>query len=273
MTRSIALIGFGAIGRELTRYLAPEFASGAIALAGVTVRHPERHSRFPDGARLLAPHELPHVAELVVECAGVAAARAYGPGVVASGCTLLLASVGALADEAVAAGLTRGPGDLIVTSGAVGGLDLIRAAAQAGGLDGATITTTKTASSLVQPWMDAADAERVRSLREPEVLFEGAPREAIERFPGNVNVAVALGVAMRGLGSIADGLARVRVRIVADPHTDTSTHVIEASGSSGSYRFEFGNRPSTDNPRTSALTAQALAADVRAWAASAWPRA
>lgn len=266
MTRRIALLGFGAIGHDLVRYLAPEFEAGLLALAGVAVRHPDRLEPPPRGAEWLEADGLPGAADLVVECAGVEAARRHGPVVVASGCALLLASVGALADEATAAALMRGPGGLIITSGAVGGLDLIRAAAGAGGLDTATITTTKAPASLVQPWMRADESARLRALREPEVLFEGTPAEAIERFPTNVNVAVALGVAMRGAGSIPDGLARVRVRLVADPHTDASTHVIEAAGSSGRYRFEFGNRPSPANPRSSAITAQALAAEVRAWA-------
>ncbi|SDS55400.1 aspartate dehydrogenase domain-containing protein [Agrococcus carbonis] len=264
MTARIALIGYGAIARELVEHLAPEREAGVVELAGAVVRHPERHPSPPGG---FVPIGEAAARDLVVECAGVAAARQHGPALVAAGTALLVTSVGALADAEVARALLGGPGELVLTSGAIGGLDLIRAAAQAGGLDRATITTTKTASSLVQPWMGAAEAARIRGLAEPELLFDGTPAEAIERFPGNVNVAVALGIAARGLGDIADGLARVRVRIVADPRTDTSTHVIGAEGSSGAYRFEIGNRPSRANPRTSALTAQAVAADVRAWLA------
>jgi aspartate dehydrogenase len=265
MTARIALIGYGAIGREVVEHLAPEVAAGEVELVGAVVRHPERYPSPPPGGFISL--DAAAGGDLVVECAGVPAARELGPAVVAAGAALLVTSVGALADPAVARSLDGGPGELLLTSGAIGGLDLIRAAAQAGGLDRATITTTKTASSLVQPWMDDGAAARIRGLTEPELLFDGTPAEAIERFPSNVNVAVALGIAARGLGEIADGLARIRVRIVADPRTDTSTHVIEAEGSSGRYRFEIGNRPSRANPRTSALTAQAVAADVRAWLA------
>lgn len=264
MTVTVALLGFGALGSDLVALLGPERESGAIEFAGAVVRHPERHRPLdPPGGYLDAETAIER-AEVIVECAGVAAARAHGPSVVAAGRTLVLASVGALADPDAARGILGGPGEAVITSGAIGGLDLVRAAAQAGGIDAATITTSKTAASLVQAWMSADEADRIRALDGPELLFDGTPREAIERFPGNVNVAVALAVACRGLGTIDDGLARVRVRIVADPHTDTSTHRIEASGSSGDYVFEIGNRPSAANPRTSALTAQALAADVRA---------
>src|SRR5690606_39256610 len=112
-----------------------------------------------------------------------------------------------------------------------------------GGLDRVRLTTTKAAGSLVQPWMGDEEADRLRRLRAPETVFDGTPAEAIERFPANVNVAVALADAVRGLGTMADGLARVRVRIVADPAATASTHVIEAGGGSGDYRFEIANRP------------------------------
>lgn len=259
----IALIGFGAIGREVVDYLKPEMEAGKIELVGAVVRHSERYASPPPGG-FVSIDDAVH-ADLVLECAGVSAARQHGPAVVAAGTALLITSIGALADPVVERALLGGPGEVLLTSGAIGGLDLVRAAAQAGGLDRATITTTKTASSLVQPWMDDATAARVRKLTEPELLFDGTPAEAIDKFPANVNVAIALGIAARGLGPIADGLAKVRVRIVADPHTETSTHVIEAEGSSGTYRFDIGNRPSRANPRTSALTAQAVAADVRSW--------
>lgn len=259
----IALIGYGAIGREVIAYLEPEIEAGAIEPAGAVVRRPERYTSPPPGGFVSIDDAVG--ADLVVECAGVGATRQHGPAVVAAGAALLVTSIGALADPDVARALLCGPGEAVLTSGAIGGLDLVRAAAQAGGIDRATITTTKTASSLVQAWMDESTTARIRSLTERELLFDGTPAQAIEQFPANVNVAVALGIAARGLGEIADGLAKVRVRIVADPHTDTSAHVIEAEGSSGSYRFDIGNRPSRMNQRTSAVTAQAVAADVRAW--------
>lgn len=262
MGTRIALIGHGAIGHDLIRHLSPELDAGALVAVGAVVRRPDADRDAPPGG-VVTIDEAIERADLVVECAGVAAARALGPAVVAAGRTLLVASVGALADPGTAERLGAGPGRLVLTAGAIGGLDLIRAASQAGGLDAATITTTKAAASLAQPWMGEVQTRRLRSLDAPEVLFDGAPVEAIERFPGNVNVAVALGVAMRGRGPIADGLARVRVRIVADPRAERATHVIEAHGATGEYRFEFAGRPSAGNPRSSALTAQALAAEVR----------
>src|SRR5699024_10415900 len=61
---------------------------------------------------------------IVVECAGVPAAKEHGPAVIASGKDLVLTSVGALADSDARRVLLAGPGKVHVTSGAIGGFDL-----------------------------------------------------------------------------------------------------------------------------------------------------
>lgn len=284
----IGLIGFGAVGRDLIRHLRPEFERGELVSGGATVRDVVRHAaereqlealgQLPPGwpATLPGIDGLVQASDLVVECAGVQAAWEYGQFVVKKGRTLLLASVGALAEERQAAILEAGPGELLTTSGAIGGLDTIRAAAQADGFDSVVLTTVKQPRSLAAPWMPPDQRERLAALRpgdEPETLLEGDPFEAIRRFPANSNVSVALADATRRrmpdgtLERRAEAYPRVLVRVVADAATPRSVHTIQASGPAGDYRFEFANRPSRENPRSSAITAQALALDVREWLA------
>ncbi|SJM61682.1 aspartate dehydrogenase domain-containing protein [Agrococcus casei] len=284
MTR-ILLLGFGAIGRQLTGLLQPEVSSGRWALQAV-VRDVEAHeargslgvelhsndgSHSNDGWR-----ELVDRADLVVECAGVSAARDLGPGVVAAGRDLVLTSVGALAYPDTRAKLLQGPGRLHITPGAIGGFDLLGAAAEADGLAAVRIRTRKLAGSLVQPWMSAEEAADLRALRpgdEPKVVFSGGPADAIKKFPGNVNVAVALAWATRGTGDSATALERslqrVQVELVADPDAELSSHDIEASGPAGRFRMRFESAPSPENPRTSGLTAISLAHTLRRVAKSA----
>ncbi|GAA1323356.1 hypothetical protein GCM10020360_31030 [Nonlabens tegetincola] len=286
----VAVIGTGAIGSRVVAELAAGRIAG-VTLAGVVTRRegqlaealaqiaasgdagaggasadggsgcgagaPAITDFGDDLARAVA------ASDLVVECAGIAAARVAGPVVVAAGRDFFAVSVGALAETDVRAALLRGPGALLLASGAIGGLDLLASAARAGGIPGgitrASITSTKQAGALVQPWMQAGEAARVRRATEAFTLFEGGVEEAVAQFPGSLNVACALAQATGLWGD-------VRVRLVADPAAERTTHVIEADGAAGRYRFELTNAVAEANPTSSAVVAESVLRGIAEWA-------
>ncbi len=277
---NVLLLGHGTIAHDVIRLLAPEISRGEVHICGAVVRDPSKHG--DPAYRLYVAERLDEAlagADVVVECAGVAAAQALGPRVIASGHDLILTSVGALAHEDARRDLLGGPGRLVVTNGAIGGFDALAAAAQAGGVDEVTLRTSKLARALVQPWMSEAEAERLEMLTEadgPLELFVGTPTEAIKKFPSNVNVSVALAWATQDLlpkdASLANrvtnlerALERVRVTIVADAAATLSEHLIRTSGRAGTCEFHFLNAPSPTNPRTSGFTAMSVARDLREW--------
>lgn len=305
---SVLLLGFGAIGRHVARLLSPELETGALSLTALVsdrTKHkgrPNHSAEVVDLPRLieLADHADPGSPssprtfdrfDVIVECAGVPAAARFGPAVIAAGRPLVLTSVGAMADPDTRAGLLAGPGRLHVTNGAIGGLDVLEAAAQSDGLDSVEITTSKEASGLIRPWMSEPEAERLRVLRPedgPLTVFEGNPAEAIVKFPANVNIAVALAWAARGLSSAAPAsssgaraastdtalehtdadllgasLERVRVVLQAVAGQTQSAHRIRASGSAGEFAFDIRSTPSPENPATSGLTALSVARTLR----------
>lgn len=254
----VAVLGHGAIGARVAAALAAGEVPRA-ELTGVIARHGGGGSR---GGSTLSNRTHPHRAldldealaasDLIVECAGGAAVRAHGPAVIAAGRTLLVVSVGALADPALRSELLdRGPGTCLLSSGAVGGLDLLRAAARDGGLSSATLTSTKRAATLVQPWMSTEEAEELRTAATARLLFEGGIAEAIRRFPASLNVGVALAAAT-GLWD------ETRISLVADPRAELTTHEIRAEGDAGSYAFTMTNRPLADRPTSSAVVSAAL---------------
>ena len=248
----ILLLGFGSIGRHIVRLLDYEFTAMVRDLAA----HRERGTL---GVHLITDDgfdDAVAAADLVVEAAGVTAAKRFLPRVHKP---FVLTSVGALADPAIADALMTP--HLHVTNGAIGGFDVLEAVADH--LDEVSITTSKDPLGLIQPWMSEAQATRLEELTQPEVLFSGNPTEAINKFPGNVNVAVALAYATRGSKPLADSLQRVKVQLVADPLHPESAHVIEASGPAGRFKFEFVSSPSPINPATSGTTALSLAATIR----------
>ncbi|KAB1644886.1 aspartate dehydrogenase domain-containing protein [Gulosibacter chungangensis] len=276
----ILLIGYGTIGQDLVSLLEPEIARGEIRILAAAVRDPQKPRPTASAVPLIHTDKLANYlpqADLVVECAGVPAAISHGSEVISAGREMILTSVGALAHRDARLGMLSGPGKLTVTNGAIGGFDLLGAAAQAGGIAEISIQTSKLAASLVRPWMTQAERARLQDLTptdEAFVLFDGNPTDAIEKFPANVNVAVALAWATRELlpadapgaeqsQAFERALAQVRVRILADPNARLSLHVIRASGPAGTYEFSLENAPSPSNPRTSGLTAMSVARDVR----------
>lgn len=176
--------------------------------------------------------------DLVVEAASIDAVKEYGERVLNAGKNLIILSVGALLDEKVLGRLeetTRANGSkIIIPSGAIGGLDLLKAASITG-IEEILLTTTKNPRSL-----ENVDASK------RTVIFEGSSKEAVEHFPRNINVAAALSIASK---------ANLRVMIVSDPKVKTNTHEIRAKGKFGEMVLRVSNLPSPDNPKTSYLAA------------------
>ncbi|MBL3682692.1 DUF108 domain-containing protein [Leucobacter aridicollis] len=257
---SVAVVGSGAIGARVIAELAAGNVPGA-TLAGVVTR---RADALTEAVGQLSAgitdfgEDLDaaiRASDLVVECAGIAAAQTIGSRVIAAGRDLLIVSIGALADPASRDALTGGPGVLRLATGAIGGLDLLAAAARPGGIEdgitSASLTSTKGAASLVQPWMDVEEAQKLETATGPFALFEGTVADAIELYPGSLNVACAL--------AHATGLwGETRVRLVADPAAERTTHEIVAAGAAGEYRFVMTNAVSEANPTSSAVVAETV---------------
>lgn len=185
--------------------------------------------------------------DIVVEAANVDAARDIAPRALARGCDVLMMSIGCLVDSTFKEGLRNlcleHGRKLWLPSGAIAAIDGIRAGALAG-IKSVTLVTTKPPAGLgveVDQWT---------------VLFEGTAREAIARYPKNVNVAVCLSLA--GLG-----VDQTRVQVVADPLATHNQHKLIVEGAFGRIRCEIENLPSPDNPKTSYLASLSAIATLR----------
>ena len=182
---------------------------------------------------------------------------AYGPGIIGAGTDMLVASLGALVDDRLRATLLdRGPGRCHLSTGAIGGLDLIRASA--GTIEGIELGTRKPPAALLHPGLTAAlraSITRRQAAGMPRHVFGGSVADAVGLFPSNINVAAALGLA-------AGDMDLVRVDIIADPGATLTSHAIEVRGSGGNYRFGIENFPDPANPATSALTARSMVSGV-----------
>lgn len=252
MALKIVLIGYGGIASGTAAGIdqVPD-----VKLVGVVVRTAGRAA--DDGLAEISFQQGLETADLFVECAGVDAVRSYGPRIITEGKNLLLTSVGALAEPELRADLIEGgPGKLFLTNGAIGGLDILSGAALTGGLDKVSLETRKTPTSLVQPWMSEEQQAELKSTSTPLTVFEGNVSDAIEKFPENLNVAVALAYT-------TEMWEETVVRLIADPDAEQTKHVITAAGSAGSYQFQINNRPLPDSPATSGIVIGSVLSGIR----------
>lgn len=248
MVLTVALIGSGAIGSRVVELLDAGAAPG-VKLAGV-VPHGDAGAGFGIDEAL-------DVADVVVECAGVAAVAEFGPGIVRSGKDLLVTSIGALCDPGLrAALLDTGPGRTFLTTGALGGLDAITAAGAGGTIHRITVESRKLPAALIQPWMDGETKERILAATRPVELLRGGPAELIKAFPKSTNIVSALALA-------AGSWDAVEAVLIADPAATLTSHHVVAQTSLGTFDVRVTNQASPGNPASSALVPHAVVRGLR----------
>jgi len=148
---------------------------------------------------------------------------------------------------------------ILVPSGAILGLDAVRAAAE-GEIASVTMITRKPPAGLAGAPYLADNEISLEGLEAPLKVFEGSAREGARGFPANLNVAAALSLA--GIGP-----ERTRLEIWADPGLSRNSHRIRVEADSARFEMSIENEPSDDNPRTGRITALSVIACLRALAA------
>ncbi len=193
--------------------------------------------------------------DVIVEAATQRAVRERVPGLLADGIDVILLSVGALADAALRTLLTvdaaqPASGSLIACTGAIGGIDQIRALRAAGPLRRVSLESRKLPATLLQPWMEPDLQDALRAGDREIVLAEGLAADVARRFPASANIAASLALA-------ADAWDHATARIIADPTATTTRHTVHAEGDLGAIDVVVSNAPSPERPRSSAVVAWA----------------
>lgn len=234
---NIGLIGAGAIGRFLLNHMKSQ---NNLHVTSILVRDEEKYHYLVDEYNVELYTNLNDFLksniDIVVEAANVEAVKYYLKDVLNIK-DMMVISIGAFSDTSLLEDVKESHHKLYLPSGAVGGLDLIQNVNTLEHLSSVTLTTTKPAASLVDD-----------ELSESTVVFEGAAKDAIDKFPKNMNVSIILSLA--GLG-----IDETKVRLIADPNATKNTHHVKIEGEFGEATIEIKNNPLKENPKTSALAA------------------
>jgi aspartate dehydrogenase len=210
---------------------------------------------FQSAPRLVEISELAE-ADIVVEATPPAIFERVALPALEAGRIFVPASVGALLPRMHLARLAQRTGArIIVPTGALLGLDAVRAAAE-GPIESVMIETRKPPMSLIGAPYLVKNGIDLMDLTQPLLVFDGNALQAAAGFPANLNVAAAL--ALAGIGPI-----RTRVRIWADPAVTRNIHTIRVEAEAARFTMTIENVPSPENPRTGQLTTLSLLACLR----------
>jgi aspartate dehydrogenase len=230
--KTVGIIGCGTIGSIITEAIAKGLVEcdrlilfdGQVVRArklGETAKSKATVVESVDEMVALKP-------SVVVEAASQAAAKQYAKIIVDSGVELIVMSVGALLE------LDLHSPRLHVPSGAIGGLDAISSATLAG-INEVALITRKNPKALEM------------SNKCEEIVFEGSAREAVKRFPKEINVAATL--------ALTAGADKVKVKLISDPRVRRNVHKVKVLWALGEMSLTFENDAYPNNLKTSALAA------------------
>jgi len=255
----VAIAGLGAIGLEVARRIDAGEIDG-LELSAVAARDLLKAERniadFRYRPKILPLERLAEEADVVVECVPAAHFLAAAEGPIRRGRILMPLSVGALLSHMHLVDLARETGArIVVPSGAILGLDAVRAVAE-GNVHSVRLVTRKPPAGLAGAPMLVEKGISVEELTEPLKVFSGTAREAAKGFPANLNVSVALSLA--GIGP-----DRTEVEVWADPTVTYNTHTIYVRSDSSQLTMMIENIPSAENPRTGVITPLSVIAALR----------
>lgn len=220
-------------------------------------RAAERVRALTPPPQVLPLVDLPGVCDVVVECATAESFPTIARVVLGAGRTLICVSAGGvpncpdLLDLAQAHG-----GRVIVASGALPGLDIVRSAAE-GTIRSVHLASRIRPESLAHEAyvLDRGHDFSVRPSDAPVLIIDGSAGEAAANFPRHFNVAISLSLA--GIG-----FERTTVEIWADPGIPGTVHHAEVEADDVGLSMTSRNRPS-ENPRTSRIVAPSTLAAIR----------
>lgn len=256
---TVGIGGLGTIGLQVAKALDSGDLDG-LRLGAVSARDVEKARGKMSGFNTEVPvvplGELADLCDVVVETAPASAFRDVAEAAVEKGRIFLPISVGALLQHMDLVERAKETGSkIVVPTGALIGLDAVRAAAE-GTIESVRLVTRKPPMGLRgAPYLEENNIS-VDGLNTAKKVFDGTARDGAKGFPANVNVAAALSLA--GIGP-----DETKLEIWADPEVTRNQHTITVEADSARFTMTIENVPTEENPKTGKITALSVIAALR----------
>lgn len=258
----IGIVGCGAIGTSLARAITRDLSSRAV-LAAVYDKDLSktddlrRRTGVPSSRVVRDIDALIGRSDLVIECASANVSGQVARRCLRAGRDVMIMSAGGILGEieALRRLATRQGRRVYIPSGAIAGVDAVRAARESG-ITRAVLETRKPPKAFEGVEYVNKKNISLTGIREDTVLFEGPARDAVRFFPQNINVAAVL--SLSGIGE-----DRTLVRIVASPSEKCNVHQVRVESAAGVVTTRVENVLHPDNPKTSFLAVLSAVALLR----------
>lgn len=248
--KRIGIVGCGAIGSKIAESVGSQLKNKAVlsALYDIDLVKAQGLSGKLRKKGIIVSNitELIESSDLVVEASSAASAADIARKAIRCGRDCLVMSVGGLFGAEDIFALARKNGCRVyIPSGAIAGIDALKAHALAG-IKRVTLTTRKGPRALKGAPYVVKKKINLDGIKEETVIFKGSAESAAAFFPQNINVAAVLSLA--GLGK-----EKTMVRVVCSPEYSWNIHEIEIESGAGKTFIRCENSPCPDNPKTSYL--------------------
>lgn len=247
--KKIGIIGCGTIGTGIAEFIQADLKDEAriVALCDIDPKKADALSGKLKPTPVISSIDvLIEKSDLAIEAAGMSVSLEVMEKVVLQKKDALIMSTG---------GLLKNPGllkkakkagcNIYIPSGAVCGLDGLRAAS-IGKIEKVTLTTRKPLRGLKGAPYLIKNRIDIDGIKKETVIYSGTASDAVKHFPKNINVAATL--SLSGIGP-----DRTMVKIITSPEYTKNTHELEVEGEFGRLFTRTENVPSKNNPKTSQL--------------------
>ena len=254
----VGIIGFGSIGTEVAKALIKGVEN--FSLTGIVSRSKEnakkRISQLKQEIMIYYLDDLIEKCDIIIDCAPKEAFKDIATTCIKNKKPLITVSgAGILENLDLEEMARKNNTQIILATGAILGLDALRAAAESK-INSVKMITKKPPNALSSAPYVIKNKIDLNNLIEAKLIFQGTATEGARAFPANVNVAAAVGLA--GIG--AD---KTELQIWADPHLKRNTHKVEVDADSAIFEMSIQNVQSPENPGTGKITALSVIACLR----------